>query len=149
MTVTSSKPGKKLSSRLEIDISDNFGNLQQLTIHTSCSDPLGVGDIFSSLILDSFIPKGGTLTTASAHYDLTIGAVGPTGPAGADGAQGATGATGATGPPGPQGDAADAVDALCQELRVTKPLGGGPVPRGSPVRNGVVSNFTLTCPCGS
>lgn len=42
------------NSKLEVK---NGGLLQKLEIHTSCSQPLVVGDVFGSLILREFIPK--------------------------------------------------------------------------------------------
>jgi len=134
VTVTSSTPGKRLSSSLNIGISDTDDDLQNLSIHTSCSDPLNVGDQFGSMLLKGFIPEGGNLTT-SDHYDLTIGGAGVPGP---QGPQGATGADGATGPQGPQGDPGSGGFDLSLEL-ITSTF-------NIPGMPGVFGSSSITCP---
>ena len=48
----------KLGANTYVTIWDGGGNvLQTLLFHTSCSQPLNVGDRFGSLILDQFIPE--------------------------------------------------------------------------------------------
>ncbi|MDF1797745.1 MAG: hypothetical protein P1V81_01100 [Planctomycetota bacterium] len=48
----------KIDSNLCVDIYDLQGNLcQALTLHTSCSQPLAVGDIFGGIELTTFVPK--------------------------------------------------------------------------------------------
>lgn len=51
------KNGDKLASETKFDIRQGLKVLQSLTIHTSCSKPLNVGDQFGSMVLQKFIPK--------------------------------------------------------------------------------------------
>ena len=48
----------KIDSNLCVDIYDaNDCLLQALTLHTSCSQPLAVGDVFGGIELTTFVPK--------------------------------------------------------------------------------------------
>ena len=49
--------GRKFGAETKLDIRQGNDTLQALTIHTSCSKPLAVGDQFGSLILREFIPE--------------------------------------------------------------------------------------------
>ena len=83
VTVTSTTPGKRLSSSFPIHIvndPDLGGAIAQTQdIHTSCSAPLVPKDQFGSMLLEGFIPEGGNLTI-SDHFDLTIHRRLPVGP---------------------------------------------------------------------
>jgi hypothetical protein len=50
------KKGKKLESNTKLEIKQGGDVVQKLEIHTSCSKPLNVGDVFGSLTLREFIP---------------------------------------------------------------------------------------------
>ncbi|MFC1778196.1 hypothetical protein ACFL3I_12805, partial [Pseudomonadota bacterium] len=50
------KKGKKLESNTKLEIKQGGNTVQKLEIHTSCSKPLNVGDVFGSLTLMEFIP---------------------------------------------------------------------------------------------
>ncbi len=47
----------KLKANTYVTIQNGSGVLQTLMFHTSCSQPLNVGDQFGSLVLDQFIPE--------------------------------------------------------------------------------------------
>jgi hypothetical protein len=48
----------KIDSNLCVDLYDLSGNLlQALTLHTSCSQPLAVGDVYGGIELVTFVPK--------------------------------------------------------------------------------------------
>ena len=113
--VTFSAIGNKLGRDLKFEVRQGGTTLQSLNIHTSCSQPLSVGDQFGSLLLKEYYPEGVDLDEVVGTYDLTIGAVGTEGPQGPQGLkgdkgdtgetgpQGLTGGTGAVGPAGPDG----------------------------------------------
>ena len=61
--------GGKLPSSSRFDISQGGELLQRVNVHTSCSQPLTVGDTFGSLKLVAAISEG---AGAGASYDLTI-----------------------------------------------------------------------------
>jgi hypothetical protein len=48
--------GKEFPSEIKYDVIGESGTQSQ-TLHTSCSQPLNVGDQFGALILRTFIPK--------------------------------------------------------------------------------------------
>jgi hypothetical protein len=50
------KKGEKLESNTKLEIKQGETVLQKLEIHTSCSKPLNVGDVFGSLTLKEFVP---------------------------------------------------------------------------------------------
>ena len=54
------------------------GNVQALSIHTSCSKELNVGDIFGSLELTVFVPgpSGGGMGGMGGMGDTTDGGMG-------------------------------------------------------------------------
>ena len=53
----------KLPESLLIDLKDNLGNiLQEIEFHTSCSEPLGVGDQFGALQLRGYMTRHGALS---------------------------------------------------------------------------------------
>jgi len=49
----------KLPTNLVLEINDDSGAVQEVTIHTSCSDDIFVDDIFGSLQLIRYVGKGG------------------------------------------------------------------------------------------
>ena len=49
--------GKELPSEIKFDIRQSNVTFQSLIMHTSCSQPLSVGDQFGSVIVTEFIPK--------------------------------------------------------------------------------------------
>ena len=57
--VAISRGGKKFDADTKLEISDEFGLVQKLTIHTSCSKDLAEGDEFGSLFVEELglIPK--------------------------------------------------------------------------------------------
>ena len=58
------------SSQSTFTLKDTMGGVQSLSIHTSCSQPLAVGDIFGNLTLEEFNGQtGGTAVTY--HYTVT------------------------------------------------------------------------------
>lgn len=59
VTVAAPASGKKtrLKADTKLEIRQDGNSLQKLKIHTSCSQPLNVGDQFGSLILREFIPE--------------------------------------------------------------------------------------------
>ncbi len=67
-------------------------------VHTSCSQPLVIGDVFGSMVLVDMDTAALGTTMLHAEYDLTLGQVGP---------QGEPGPTGPTGPDGMKGDKGD------------------------------------------
>ena len=74
--------GGKLPPTSRFEISQGGDLLQRVDVHTSCSQPLNVGDTFGSLTLVSGVSDG---AGEGASYDLTIdssegGATGPAGP---------------------------------------------------------------------
>jgi hypothetical protein len=99
-SVTFFADGSKWPNNLELTMTG--GTPQTISLHTSCSQPLVIGDVFGSLRL---IEMEADTTASMQHdlYDLTLGAVGPEGPTGATGPAGPTGATGAQGPTGATG----------------------------------------------
>ena len=103
----------KWPNNLELLMTGGGGDDQTISLHTSCSEPLNIGDIFGSMTLVDMDQAALGSTSQHDEYDLTIGTVGPEGPTGPTGPQGETGATGptgpqgetgATGPTGPQGE---------------------------------------------
>ena len=46
--------GDRLKSNLEFELRQGSSTLQDLKIHTSCSQPLNVGDQFGSMLLVGF-----------------------------------------------------------------------------------------------
>jgi hypothetical protein len=48
--------GKEFPSEIEFDIRQGGVTLQSLRFHTSCSQPLLVGDQFGSVIVTGFFP---------------------------------------------------------------------------------------------
>ncbi|MDX1554851.1 MAG: hypothetical protein R3212_02380 [Xanthomonadales bacterium] len=87
---------------MDLTISDGVQS-QNVEFHTSCSEPLAIGDVFGSMIL---VDIEADLTPGMEHalYDLTLGAVGPEGPQGPQGKQGDQGDQGPQGKQGDQGD---------------------------------------------
>ena len=92
---------------------------QTIQLHTSCSQPLVIGDVYGSMMLTAML--GAELGPVMQHdlYDLTIGAGGPEGPRGEQGIQGKLGDTGdrgeqgiqgKIGPEGPQGETGDGIE---------------------------------------
>jgi hypothetical protein len=49
--------GSEFPSEIEFDIRKDGQTLQSLNFHTSCSQPLNVGDQFGSVVLTDFTPK--------------------------------------------------------------------------------------------
>ena len=47
----------KFEANTKLEVQQGGTALQELEIHTSCSQPLVVGDQFGSLILEEFVPK--------------------------------------------------------------------------------------------
>ncbi len=112
--VTLDGNGSKLFPNIDIRILSGASTLQDLRIHTSCSQPLDEGDRFGSLVLTEFVPLGtsaNNVTSIFAEYDLTIcpieGPQGPQGKLGDTGAQGPQGKLGDTGAQGVQGKLGD------------------------------------------
>ena len=107
--VTLDSSGNRFMGDTEIEIRDESGVLvQDLKIHTSCSQQLEVGDQFGSLLLVGIVPQGSDPTEIFGVYDLTIcqpgeGPQGPQGKMGETGAQGVQGKLGETGAQGVQG----------------------------------------------
>ncbi|WP_223579283.1 DUF7467 domain-containing protein [Kangiella taiwanensis] len=94
------------ANELDVALSEN-GLSQNFSIHTSCSQPLLLGDVFGSFTLVDYIGEEGSPFDEMDLYDLTIGGVGPQGPEGPEGPQGPQGKKGDAGdqgPAGPQGD---------------------------------------------
>jgi len=56
-SVTFTATGARLPAEIAFDIVKDGTVLQSLTIHTSCSQPLAVGDRFGSMVLKKFIPE--------------------------------------------------------------------------------------------
>ena len=81
---------KNVPNNLTLTMETVNGYSQTVSIHTSCSEPLAIGDVFGSVVLTDMeaetAPK-----TVTALYDLTLGAVGPQGEPGSDGEPGANG----------------------------------------------------------
>ncbi|MBD3654003.1 collagen-like protein [Kangiella sp.] len=96
-TAASGTKGNTWGNELNLDFSEN-GLSQSIGLHTSCSQPLFIGDVFGSFVLVDFVGEAGGPSQQIDLYDLTLGGVGPQGP------QGEKGDTGDTGPAGPQGD---------------------------------------------
>lgn len=115
----------KWANNLAVNFDDG-SNTQSISLHTSCSQPLQLGDVFGSFTLVDMNLEAMENTKQHDEYDLTLGAVGPMGPqgdpgvagpagpagpdgaAGADGSNGSNGADGATGAAGPAGPAGPA-----------------------------------------
>ncbi|WP_322500059.1 DUF7467 domain-containing protein [Kangiella aquimarina] len=107
--------GNKWGNELNVNFSEG-GLSQSIGLHTSCSQPLFIGDVFGSFVLVDFVGEAGGPSQQIDLYDLTLGGVGPagpqgekgdpgdTGPAGPQGDTGPAGPQGETGPAGPQGD---------------------------------------------
>ncbi|NVJ66635.1 MAG: hypothetical protein HWE16_09100 [Gammaproteobacteria bacterium] len=118
--ILQAEAGYNWPNNITIDLSEG-GFSQSATFHTSCSEPLLLGESYGSMVLVDFEGVAGGPVMLMDLYDLTLGAVGPQGPQGkegpagpqgdqgpqgkpgADGADGADGATGPQGPQGPQG----------------------------------------------
>jgi hypothetical protein len=105
--VTFSSLGSRWGNQLNINFEEG-GFSQTIGLHTSCSEPLVIGQFFGSFQLVDYI--GGQPVNISEFdlYDLTLGSVGPTGPSGDQGAQGKLGDTGVQGDQGVQGKLGDA-----------------------------------------
>ncbi|NNM14005.1 MAG: collagen-like protein [Gammaproteobacteria bacterium] len=107
-TVTFIASGSKWKNKLSV-LLEADGNSQEFFIHTSCSQPLILGEEYGSFQLIDYVGNGGGVTSQHDLYDLTLGAVGPQGPKGDKGDQGpqgkigAAGADGTDGAQGPQG----------------------------------------------
>ena len=101
--VTFTSSGDKWGNKLSVLIDDGTFS-QEVSLHTSCSQPLVLGEEFGSLELMDFIGNGGTTTMQMDLYDLTLGAVGPEGPQGDPGPKGDTGDQGPQGVQGKLGD---------------------------------------------
>ena len=109
-TVILTASGNSFKGNADIQIlSDTGVPLQDLRIHTSCSQPLEVDDVFGSLVLRAFIPEGSDLTSTFGKYDLTVcePGQGPQGKIGDQGDQGIQGKVGDTGDQGIQGKVGD------------------------------------------
>ena len=96
--------GRIWGNQLNIEFSENGLN-QTIGLHTSCSEPLNIGDTFGSFVLVDFEGSAGEPTDQIDLYDLTIGATGPAGPEGPQGPQGKKGDAGDQGPQGKLGPA--------------------------------------------
>jgi hypothetical protein len=59
---------RTVENRLKADLKLNIGG-QLLTIHTSCSKPLDLGDQYGSLSLVGFVPEGAAVRTAGDQAD--------------------------------------------------------------------------------
>jgi hypothetical protein len=57
VAIARGKGKKGLGADINLEIQRGLDKLQKLKIHTSCSQPLEVGDPFGSLILKGFVPK--------------------------------------------------------------------------------------------
>ncbi|MCW9028739.1 MAG: collagen-like protein, partial [Kangiella sp.] len=100
--VTFTSADSKWGNQLNVHFSE--GNLiQDIGLHTSCSEPMVLGDSYGSFTLVDFVGEARGSTEEYDLYDLTLGGVGPAGPQGDTGPAGPQGDTGATGPAGPQG----------------------------------------------
>jgi hypothetical protein len=65
----------ELASNTEIEIFDEFGNLvQMLKVHTSCSKPIDLGDVFGSVEVVGLTDKNGSqfLPGAIVEYTYTV-----------------------------------------------------------------------------
>ena len=91
------------ANELAVVLSEN-GLSQNFNIHTSCSQPLLLGDVFGSFELVDYVGEEASPFDEMDLYDLTIGGVGPQGPEGPEGPQGPQGKKGDAGDTGPQGD---------------------------------------------
>ena len=80
---------------------------QTIQLHTSCSQPLVIGDVYGSMMLTAMLGTELGPVMQRDLYDLTIGAGGPEGPRGEQGIQGKLGDTGDRGPQGIQGKLGD------------------------------------------
>ncbi len=89
---------------LTIDPGDGLDPPQTIQLHTSCSQPLVLGDEFGSMTLTAMNAEALGPSMQHDLYDLTIGAEGPIGP---QGPQGKLGDTGVQGPQGKIGDTGD------------------------------------------
>ena len=94
--------GRTWGNQLNVEFSEN-GLSQTIGLHTSCSQPLNIGDVFGSFVLVDFEGSAGEPTDQVDLYDLTIGASGPEGPQGPQGKKGDAGDQGPAGAQGPQG----------------------------------------------
>ncbi|ACV26582.1 collagen-like protein [Kangiella koreensis] len=107
--VTFVAAGSKWGNQLNVHFSEG-GLAQDIGLHTSCSEPLVLGDSYGSFTLVDFVGEARGAAEEHDLYDLTLGAVGPagpqgdTGPAGPQGDAGPAGPQGDAGPAGPQGD---------------------------------------------
>ena len=109
--------GNSWGNELNLNFSENDLS-QSIGLHTSCSQPLYLGDVFGSFVLVDFVGEAGGPSQLIDLYDLTLGGVGPQGP------QGEKGDTGDTGPQGPKGDTGDTGPAGPQgETGATGPQG--------------------------
>ena len=61
-----------LKSETKLKILQDGDLLQELTIHTSCSQPLNIGDQFGSMLLEEFIPKGSVVVSENVIYTYRI-----------------------------------------------------------------------------
>ena len=94
----------KWPNEMVLEISGGDGGTQTIGFHTSCSQPLVIGDIYGSMTLTDMDTDALGPSTQHDEYDLTLGAVGPQGPTGPQGAQGKIGDTGEQGVQGKIGD---------------------------------------------
>ncbi len=69
VTITTSD---KFESNTKLEIRQGGSDIQKLEIHTSCSQPLAVGDQFGSLKLVQFIPKDGVQVTENVIYTYKV-----------------------------------------------------------------------------
>ena len=67
--------GTRLKSETKFDITQGGLVLQSLNIHSSCSKPLNVGDVFGSMTLTNIIPGGSDVSTyrsSSDEFDMVL-----------------------------------------------------------------------------
>ena len=108
VTFTSAESNGKWPNTLGLLIEDDGSDLYQyLEIHTSCSQPLVIGDVFGSMVLTDMNADALGPFTQHDLYDLTLGATGPEGPQGPQGKLGPQGPQGKDGAQGPQGKLGD------------------------------------------
>ncbi|MBT8141351.1 MAG: collagen-like protein, partial [Gammaproteobacteria bacterium] len=155
-TVTFIASGSKWKNKLSV-LLEADGNSQEFFIHTSCSQPLILGEEYGSFQLIDYVGNGGGVTSQHDLYDLTLGAVGPQGPKGDKGDQGpqgkigAAGADGTDGAQGPQGKVGAAGSDGAQGPQGKMGFPGaqgeqGPQgPQGDPASNTTLMNLT----CGT
>ncbi len=94
----------KWPNNLELLMTGGGGDDQTISLHTSCSEPLNIGDIYGSMTLVDMDTAALGSTKQHDEYDLTIGTVGPEGPQGPQGKIGETGEQGVQGKIGETGE---------------------------------------------